>query len=157
MIMGHIYNSKNRKKLIFLSRTLTPRHHKQSIIGNVLFSIWNIIVNLYFSCSFSDLSFHNCMISTGSQQTLSTLARVFADVSTYGTLHWLARLCATSTGTWRLSSRSILLPTSRNGIRSSLFTRRICSLQQHTHINNNLIDFLFNHCFTALHSRLIIS
>lgn len=61
--------------------------------------------------------------------TLSTLALVLADVSTYGTLHCLARSCASSTLTYRLSSRSALFPTNRNGIVSSFFTRNICSLQ----------------------------
>ncbi len=61
--------------------------------------------------------------------TLSTFALVLAEVSTYGTDHCCALACASSIVTCRLSSRSALFPTSKNGMFSSFFTRRICSLQ----------------------------
>lgn len=67
--------------------------------------------------------------------TLSTFSRVFADVSTYGTPHCCARPWHSASGTFRLSFRSHLLPTSRNGIFSSFFTRNICSLQQKRQTN----------------------
>lgn len=63
------------------------------------------------------------------RRTLSTLALVLADVSTYWTAHSSAFPRASSTDTCRRSSRSDLFPTSRRGIlSSSAFTRRICSL-----------------------------
>lgn len=62
--------------------------------------------------------------------TLSTFSRVFADVSTYGTPpHCCARDWHSDNGTLRLSFKSHLLPTRRNGIFSSFFTRKICSLR----------------------------
>lgn len=64
-----------------------------------------------------------------SSDTLSTLALVLADVSTYWTPHSSAFARASSTDTCRRSSRSDLFPTSRRGIlSSSAFTRKICSL-----------------------------
>lgn len=64
-----------------------------------------------------------------SHATLSTLARVLADVSTYCTPHSSALPRASSTGTCLRSSRSDLLPTTNRGIlSSSALTRRICSL-----------------------------
>lgn len=60
--------------------------------------------------------------------TLSTFSRVLADVSMYGTPHCLARFSASSNDTLRRSPRSHLLPTSKNEMLSSFFTRRICSL-----------------------------
>lgn len=62
--------------------------------------------------------------------TLSTLARVLADVSTYCTAHSAALLLASSDGTCLRSSKSDLFPTMSNGIlSSSALTRRICSLR----------------------------
>lgn len=64
-----------------------------------------------------------------SHATLSTLARVLAEVSTYCTPHSSALPRASSTGTCLRSSRSDLLPTTNRGILSSSdLTRRICSL-----------------------------
>lgn len=77
--------------------------------------------------------------------TLSTLALVLADVSTYGTLHCLARSCASSTLTYRLSSRSALFPTNRNGIVSSFFTRNICSLQRKILTLYTLLQMILEH------------
>lgn len=63
------------------------------------------------------------------QRTLSTFSLVLADVSTYGTPHCWARPWHSANGTFRLSFRSHLLPTNRNGMLSSFFTRKICSLK----------------------------
>lgn len=60
--------------------------------------------------------------------TLSTFSRVLAEVSTQGTDHCCALTWHSLRGTLRLSFRSHLLPTSRNGMLSSFFTRNICSL-----------------------------
>lgn len=76
----------------------------------------------------------SCVLSESQEDdvcrcTLSTLALVLADVSTYWTPHSSAFPRASSTDTCRRSSRSDLFPTSRRGIlSSSAFTRRICSL-----------------------------
>lgn len=62
-------------------------------------------------------------------QTLSTLALVLADVSTYCTDHSSALFRASSADTCLLSSKSDLFPTNNRGIlSSSAFTLRICSL-----------------------------
>lgn len=62
-------------------------------------------------------------------RTLSTLALVLADVSTYWTPHSSAFPRASSTETCLRSSKSDLFPTTSSGIlSSSAFTRRICSL-----------------------------
>lgn len=62
-------------------------------------------------------------------RTLSTLARVLADVSTYWTDHSSAFARASSADTCRLSSKSDLFPTTNRGtLSSSAFTLRICSL-----------------------------
>lgn len=61
--------------------------------------------------------------------TLSTLARVLAEVSTYGTPHWLALFLASASDTFLRSVKSALFPTSRKGMCSSFFTRSICSLE----------------------------
>lgn len=61
--------------------------------------------------------------------TLSTFSRVLAEVSTYGTPHCCALALASASDTFRFSSKSLLFPTSRKGIFSSFFTRRICSLK----------------------------
>ena len=66
-------------------------------------------------------------------RTLSTLALVLADVSTYWTPHSPALAVASSAETCRRSSRSDLLPTSSRGMASSSFTLRICSLTHRTH------------------------
>lgn len=63
------------------------------------------------------------------KRTLSTFSLVLAEVSTYGTPHCWARPWHSANGTFRLSFRSHLLPTSKNGMLSSFLTRRICSLQ----------------------------
>lgn len=63
--------------------------------------------------------------------TLSTFSLVLADVSTYGTPHCCARFWQSANETFRLSFKSHLLPTNRNGMLSSFFTRRICSLKNH--------------------------
>lgn len=66
------------------------------------------------------------------ERTLSTLARVLAEVSTYCTPHSSALLRASSTGTCLRSSKSDLFPTTSNGIlSSSALTRRICSLRHY--------------------------
>lgn len=62
--------------------------------------------------------------------TLSTFSRVLADVSTYGTPHCCARPWHSPNGTFRLSFRSHLLPTNKNGMLSSFLTRSICSLMK---------------------------
>ncbi len=62
--------------------------------------------------------------------TLSTFILVFAEVSTYGTRHSVARSSASLAGTRRRSSKSHLLPTNKNGMFSSFFTRSIWSLVQ---------------------------
>ena len=65
----------------------------------------------------------------GGRPTLSTLARVLAEVSTYCTPHSSALALASSTSTCLRSSRSDLFPTTSSGIlSSSALTRRICSL-----------------------------
>lgn len=62
--------------------------------------------------------------------TLSTLALVLAEVSTYWTPHSSAFTRASSTDTCLRSSKSDLFPTNRRGIlSSSALTRKICSLQ----------------------------
>lgn len=67
--------------------------------------------------------------ASNSLLTLSTFSRVFADVSTYGTPpHCCARAWHSDNGTLRFSFKSHLLPTNRNGMFSSFFTRKICSL-----------------------------
>ena len=67
--------------------------------------------------------------------TLSTFSLVFADVSTYGTFHCCARVCASVAGTCLLFSRSILFPTNKKGIFSSFFTRKICSLKNRNYFS----------------------
>ena len=65
----------------------------------------------------------------GGRPTLSTLARVLAEVSTYCTPHSSALALASPTSTCLRSSRSDLFPTTSSGIlSSSALTRRICSL-----------------------------
>lgn len=79
---------------------------------------------------------------------MSTFSRVLADVSTYGTPHCCARPWHSPSGTFRLSFRSHLLPTNKNGILSSFFTRSICSL-------GNVEDKLINFNEQIIHCRLI--
>ena len=68
-------------------------------------------------------------VAGGGRPTLSTLARVLAEVSTYCTPHSSALALASSTSTCLRSSRSDLFPTTSSGIlSSSALTRRICSL-----------------------------
>ena len=72
---------------------------------------------------------HEQQMAGRGRPTLSTLARVLAEVSTYCTPHSSALALASSTSTCLRSSRSDLFPTTSSGIlSSSALTRRICSL-----------------------------
>lgn len=102
----------------------------------------NKSLNLKVSLQSCQVRLNVTAVLVSERCTLSTLALVLADVSTYCTAHSSAFPRASSTDTCRRSSRSDLFPTTSRGIlSSSAFTRKICSLPEQEKWHVRMLQF----------------